>query len=64
MDDAQEFLSFFMLFSVIFTMESLRKCKNKDHTYTLAVTLGNSLNPRPGGLGFKQFPCATANVNA
>ena len=30
----------------------------------LAVSLGSSLNPQPGGLGFKQLPRATANVNA
>ena len=76
MKDAKEFLSvcgefnvLFMLFSAIFSMESL---KNARITITsvyfsaliLAVSLGSSLNPRPGGLGFKQLPRATANVYA
>ena len=73
MADTQEFLllfgEFLMLFSVIFSMKSLIKCKNNDHTclfqcITLALSRGSSLNPRPGGLGFKQLPRATANVNA
>ena len=43
-------------------MESLRKCKNNDHTqYSFAMSLGSSLNPLPG---FKQLPLVTANVNA
>ena len=64
-------LTFFMLFSAILSMESFKKCKNNvnDHTclfhcITLAVSLGSSLSPRPGGLGFKQLPRATANVSA
>ena len=59
-----------MLFSAIFSMEaSLKKARiTTKHVYfralTLAVSLGSNLNPRPGGLGFKQLPRATANVNA
>ena len=50
-----------LFFGYIFTMESLRKNKNNDRTcffsaFTLAVSLGSSLNPQSGGLGFKQLP--------
>ena len=72
----QEFLSVLgefrrskMLFSVIVLMELLKNARIViTHVYynalTLAVSLGGRLNPRPGGLGFKQLPRATANVNA
>ena len=58
-----------MLFSTIFSMESLKNARiTITHVYfstlTLAVSLGSSLNPRPGGLWFKQLSRATANVNA
>ena len=58
-----------MLFSAIFSMESLKNARiTITHVYfsalTLAVSLGSSLNPRPGGLGFKQLPRAMANINA
>ena len=59
----------FMLFSAIVSIESLTNaCITITHVYvcalTLAVSLRSSLNPRPGGLGYKQVPRATANVNA
>ena len=60
---------FYVIFAAIFSMESLKNARiTITHVYfsalTLAVSLGSSLNPRPGGLGFKQLPQATANVNA
>ena len=63
-------LTLFMLFLVIFSMESLKNARiTIRHVYfsallTLAMSLGSSLNPWPGGLRFKQLPRATANVNA
>ena len=51
--------------SVLGYIKLMRKCKNNyDHVYFNAVSLGSSLNPRPGGFGFKQLPRATTNVNA
>ena len=62
MADAQKFLSvlgefegfFLMFFSDIFSMESLKNARiTTTHVYfsalTLAVSLGSSLNARPGG---------------
>ena len=56
-----------MLFS-LFSMESLKNARiTITHVYFsafgLAVSLGSSVNPRPGGLGFKSIPRDTANVN-
>ena len=67
MTDVQEFLvifsEFFMLvlISLYFAIESLKTCKNNDHTCSisvlrLAVSLGSNLNARLGGHGFKQLP--------
>ena len=58
---------FFMLFSAIFSMESLKNARIMiTHVFlkciNIAVSLRSSLNPRPSGLGFKEFPQATANV--
>ena len=71
MADAQEFLLAFGEFIVLLYYFMLyfqwNHWKNATCLYsalTLAVSLGSSLNRRPGGLGFKQLPRATANVNA
>ena len=52
-----------MLFSAIFSMNAIITIT---HAYfsalKIAVSLESSLNPRPGGLGFKQLPRATAIV--
>ena len=50
-------------------MESLNSARiTITHAYfsalTFAGSLDRSLNHQPGGLGFKQLPLATANVNA
>ena len=57
-----------MLISVIFSMGLLTNARITNiHVYfsalTLAVSLGNSLNPLPGGLGFKQLPRVMAKIN-
>ena len=63
------FLRFILVLAFFYNVIIENICKNKiTHVYvsalTLAVAIGSSLNPRPGGLGFKQHPRATANVNA
>ena len=66
-------VSFYVFFYVIFGyIFNGNQCENARiaiiHVYfyalIVAVSFGSSLNPRPGGLGFKQLPRATANVNA
>ena len=72
MADVYEFLTIFGELSrlVIFYHGIIEKMqKYRSHmfffsAFTLAVSLGSSLTPRPGGLGFKQLPQATANVYA
>ena len=64
-----DFLRFILILAFFYNVIIDNICENKfTHVYvnalTLAVALGSSLNPRPGGLGFKQHPRATANVNA
>ena len=61
--------SYLCYFWLYFQWKSLEKARiTIIHVYfnalKLAVSLGSSLNPRPGSLGFKQLPRATANVNA
>ena len=58
-----------MLLSLKFSMELLRKCKNNDYIclflyINIFMSLRISLNPWPGGHGFKDLPVATSNVNA
>ena len=62
-------LTSFILFSIILQWNHLENARKAIiHVYfsafTLAVSLESSLNPRPGGLGFKQLSRVTANVNA
>ena len=77
MADVKDFLSAFgeflrflcLIFGYIFNGKHRESARiTIIHVYfsalTLAVSLGSSLDPRPGGLGFKQLPRSTANVNA
>ena len=63
------FYVFYVIFDYIFNGNHWENARiTIIHVYfsalTLAVSLGSSLNPRPGGLGFKLLPRATAYVNA
>ena len=69
MTDAKQFLSVFgellhfLLFSAIFSMKNA--IITITYIYFSALTLAVSLGFKQlGGLGFKQLPGATANVNA
>ena len=51
---------FSMLFSAIYSMESLKKCKNNDHTCLLQCINISCVSRKQ----FEQLPRATAHVNA
>ena len=56
------------VFSVVFWLESVKICKNNNHTLHVVSLLARShwqmLNTRPKGLMFKQLPQDLAKVNA